>query len=101
MNLESFLDTTFNIKKVKKSTYQILVVPNITKQKELQKDSFVLVMSNVIKELNKKRSDLFFHMPMPSFCKQLDFPNVKQHIFTTPIFPNSMRSHYNFFFWNQ
>ena len=77
MNLESFLDTTFNIKKVKKSTYQILVVPNITKQKELQKDSFVLVMSNVIKELNKKRSDLFFHMPMPSFCKQLDFPNVK------------------------
>jgi len=83
----------------KENIYQILVIPNITRQRELSKDSYVLVMSNVIKELNKKRKDLFFHMPMPSHCKEFDFPNVKQYIFTTPTFPNSMRSHYDFYFW--
>ena len=94
------LDKFFNKQPLgKENIYQILVVPNITKQRELSKDSYVLVMSNVIKELNKKRKDLFFHMPMPSHCKEFDFPNVKQYIFNTPTFPNSMRSHYDFYFW--
>jgi len=94
------LDKFLNDKPLgKENVYQILVVPNITKQKELSKDSYVLVMSNVIKELNKKRKDLFFHMPMPSYCKEFDFPNVKQYIFNTPTFPNSMRSHYDYYFW--
>ena len=53
------LDKFFNKQPLgKENIYQILVVPNITKQRELSKDSYVLVMSNVIKELNKKRKDL-------------------------------------------
>ena len=98
MSLYNLL-TEKKITDIKHSTYQILVIPNITRQKELEKDSFVLVMSNVIKELNEKRNDLFFHIPMPSFCSALDFSNVKQHIITMPTFPNSMRSHYDFYFW--
>lgn len=101
MSLDNFLQPEKITKLINKSTYQILVVPNITRQKELEKDSFVLVMSNVIKELNKKRSDLFFHIPMPSFCNAFDFSNVKQYVYEMPTFPNSMRSHYNFYFWKK
>ena len=34
--------------------YKILVYPNITYQKDLEKDSYVVVLHNVIKELNIK-----------------------------------------------
>ena len=75
--------------------------PNITSQNNLDKDSYVLVMHNVIKELNKIRDDLFFHLPITKFCKQLDFGNTKQYIFKMPSFPNSMRAHYDFYQWNE
>ena len=33
--------------------YKVLVYPNITYMKDLEKDSYVVVLRNVIKELNK------------------------------------------------
>ena len=99
--LEQFFEDTKELSSVNKNTYQILCVPNITSQNNLDKDSYVLVMHNVIKELNKIRDDLFFHLPITKFCKQLDFGNTKQYIFKMPSFPNSMRAHYDFYQWNE
>ena len=99
--LEQFFEDTKDLSSVNKNTYQILCVPNITSQNNLDKDSYVLVMHNVIKELNKIRDDLFFHLPITKFCKQLDFGNTKQYIFKMHSFPNSMRAHYDFYQWNE
>ena len=99
--LEQFLENDIDLSTIKKSTYQILCVPNITRQTNLNQDSYVLVMENVIKELNKIRSDLFFHIPITKFCSRLDFPNTKQYIFKMPSFPNAMRAHYDFYQWNK
>ena len=50
MNLNNFIDT----KDVDKEYgYNILVYPNITYQKDLEKDSYVVVLGNIIRELNK------------------------------------------------
>ena len=73
MSLEQFLEDDIDLSKINKSTYQILVAPNITSASNLEKDSYVLVMENVIRELNKIRDDLFFHVPLTEYCKRLDF----------------------------
>ena len=96
-----FLDNDIDLSKVDKSTYQVLVAPNITSASNLEKDSYVLVMENVIRELNKIRDDLFFHLPLTKYCKRLDFYNTKQYIIKLPSFPNEMRAHYDFFQWNE
>ena len=99
--LEQFYENNIDLTSIKKSTYQILCVPNITRQTNLNQDSYVLVMENVIKELNKIRNDLFFHIPITEFCSRLDFTNTKQYIFKIPSFPNAMRAHYDFYQWNK
>ena len=66
--LEQFFETDVDLSSINKSTYQVLCVPNITSQAALDKDSYVLVMENIIKELNKIRDDLFFHIPITEFC---------------------------------
>ena len=101
MSLEQFLEDDVDLSKINKSTYQILVAPNITSASNLEKDSYVLVMENVIRELNKIRDDLFFHLPLTEYCKRLDFSNTKQYIIKIPSFPNAMRAHYDFFQWNE
>ena len=99
--LEQFFENDVDLSFIDKSTYQILCMPNITNSRNLSADSYVLVMENIIKELNKARNDLFFHLPITEFCPQLDFPNTKQYIFKIPSFPNAMRSSYNFYQWNE
>ena len=99
--LEQFFENDVDLSSIGKSTYQVLCVPNITSQAALDKDSYVLVMENVIKELNKIRDDLFFHIPITKYTKRLDFDNTKQYIFKMPAFPNSMRGHYSFYQWNE
>ena len=101
MSLQQFLDNDVDLSKVNKSTYQILVAPNVTCASNLDKDSYVLVMENVIKSLNKIRDDLFFHIPITSYTRRLDFENTQQHIIKIPSFPNTMRCHYDVFTWNQ
>ena len=40
----------------KEYKYKVLVYPNITFQKDLEKDSYVVVLGNIIKEMNKIRT---------------------------------------------
>ncbi len=74
---------------------RVLIYPNITYQKDLEKDSYVVVLSNIIKELNKIRKDLEFVILSPSIIKSLQFPNTTQLILELPTYPNQMRLHFD------
>ena len=64
----AYIDKTYD--------YKILVYPNITFQKDLEKDSYVVVLGNIIKELNKVRDDLFFTIISPTHIQSLEFDNT-------------------------
>ena len=97
MNLTSFLADDLKLRK----TVRILVYPNITLLKDLRKDSYIQVITNMVIELNKIRDDLFFHMILPCYMECLDFPNVKQLYMKFPSYPPTMRSHFNVFEFKQ
>ncbi len=90
MTLTKFLrDTQYE------KTIRILVYPNITYSKDLTKDSYIQVITNMITELNKIRSDLYFYLILPEFLEMLDFPNTHQYIMEYPTYPPTMRSHFD------
>lgn len=93
MNLTSFLNDGIDRKK----TIRILVYPNITFSKDLTKDSYVQVITNMIAELNNIRDDLFFYLVLPEYLECLDFPNTKQYFIKVPTYPPTMRSHFDVF----
>jgi len=91
MNIFQFTDVEDNDKEYK---YKILVYPNITFQKDLEKDSYVVVLGNIIRELNKIRDDLFFTIVSPSHINSLEFDNTEQMIIgdlAKIAYPNFMR----------
>jgi len=93
MNLNNFID----IKDTDKEYgYNILVYPNITYQKDLEKDSYVVVLCNIIKELNKIRDDIYWTIISPKQIDSLDFDNTEQIILPLPSYPNAMRTHFDF-----
>jgi len=59
---------------------KVLVIPNITNSSNIEKDSFVDVIHNHIKGLDKY-GEYFWHIVMPTgkVSKKLNLPNVKQH----------------------
>ena len=76
--------------------YKILVYPNITYQKDLEKDSYVIVLTNIIKELNKIRNDIHWTIISPAHIHSLDFYNTEQILVPMPSYPNAMRTHFDF-----
>ena len=95
MNIYDYIDTEDNDKEYK---YKVLVYPNITYQKDLEKDSFVVVLGNIIKELNKIRQDLHFTIIMPELVTSLVFENTEQLALKNAFleYPNSMRMAFPF-----
>jgi glycosyltransferase involved in cell wall biosynthesis len=93
MSLNKFIDVTDNDKEY---GYNILVYPNITYQKDLEKDSYVVVLGNIIRELNKIRDDLYWTILSPRQIASLDFDNTEQIILPLPSYPNAMRTHFDF-----
>ena len=75
--LEQFFENTKNLSSVNKNTYQILCVPNITRQSNLNQDSYVLVMENVIKELNKIRDE---RENVKGYLSQLDNTDIDDNM---------------------
>ena len=92
MNIFNFTKQKDNDKEYK---YKILVYPNITYMKDLEKDSYVVVLRNVIKELNKVRDDIHWTILSPYEVKSLIFPNTTQLPIELPSYPNAMRTHFN------
>ena len=79
----------------KEYQYKVLVYPNITFMRDLEKDSYVVVLKNVIEELNKVRDDIHWTILSPYEVKSLIFPNTMQIPINLPSYPNAMRTHFN------
>jgi hypothetical protein len=73
----------------------ILVYPNITFQKNLNKDSYVIVLRKVIEYLNTKKEKILWTIISPKFIEILDFDNTRQIIYEMPTYPNLMRCHFD------
>ena len=85
---------------IKKDCYQVLVVPNITYQKDIDKASFVKFFSDLVRELNKTRDDLIWHVPLTAYSRLLNIPNVVQYTnLRLPTYPNSMRGYFDHRAW--
>ena len=93
MNINKFTHTKDYDKEYQ---YNILVYPNITYQKDLEKDSYVVVLCNIIRELNKIRDDIHWTILSPIQIDSLDFDNTEQIILSLPSYPNAMRTHFDF-----
>ena len=74
---------------------RILVYPNITFQRDLEKDSYIQVIRNQICLLNDLRNDLWFYLVLPKEVESLRFSNVSQLIYRLPTYLPTMRSHFN------
>ena len=103
MSIYKFSDSKYDDKEYK---YKVLVYPNITYLKDLEKDSYVVVLGNIIKELNKIRDDLYFSIITPAFVNSLNFKNSEQLVIREfngqkyydayRNYPNSMRMDFPF-----
>lgn len=73
--------------------HKILVWPNWTFQKNLNADSFTIVIRNVIPHLPK---DIHWTIPVPYNVSLLnEFDNVEQVVYDFPSYPNTMRCDFN------
>jgi hypothetical protein len=68
-----------------KNSRKVLVIPNITNSSNIEKDSFIDVLYNHIKGL-EKYGEYFWHVLIPkgNVTKKLNLPNVKQHQIDIP-----------------
>ena len=81
--------------------YKFFVYPNITYMRDLEKDSYVVVLRNVIREMNKIRDDIHWTILSPmklanNQIKSLHFPNTTQLKIEFPSYPNAMRTHFDY-----
>ena len=74
-----------------RKTIRILVYPNITFLKDLEKDSYIQVIKKQIKLLNEIRDDLWFYLILPKPVPSLTFPNVTQYYTNFETHPPTMR----------
>lgn len=92
MSIYQFTDSKDANKEYK---YRVLVYPNITYQKDLEKDSYVVVLGNIIKELSEIRDDIHWTIFSPEYIESLNFPNTEQLMLPLPTYPNAMRLHFD------
>ena len=88
-----FFEDTEDSKEYK---YKILVYPNITFQANLEQDSFVVVIGNIIKNLREIRDDIHWTLILPKAVPSLQLDNTEQIYYQYPSYPNSMRCHFDF-----
>ena len=90
MNLENYDEQVKSTK-----TVRILVYPNITFGKDLEKDSYIQVIKKQITLLNQIRNDLWFYLILPKEVPSLAFDNTTQLLLDLPKHPPTMRAHFN------
>jgi hypothetical protein len=81
----------------KEYNYKILLYPNITYSQDLEKDSYIVVASNIIKYFRTVRPDIYWYALVPDYVKSFEYDNVNQIIYNLPSYPNSMRCHFDVF----
>ena len=77
--------------------YRCLVYPNITFQKDFTKDSYYIIMSNILKYLTELRPDIHFTVLTPEIMPGFQYENTEQVIYKQPTYPNEMRQHFDTF----
>jgi hypothetical protein len=85
----------FYAEKPYQKTIRILVYPNITWQRDLEQDSYVQVLKNMIRETQNE--PFFWHIISPNHITGLSFDNTEQLILPVPTYPPTMRSHFDVF----
>jgi len=85
----------YDIEEEMEYKYKVLIYPNITFQKEFTKDSFYVIMSNILKHLTKLRPDTHFTILTPKEMPGFMYDNVEQVIYDLPTYPNTMRCHFD------
>lgn len=79
----------------KEYKYKCLIYPNITFQKDFSKDSFYIIMSNILKYLTKHRPDIHFTILTPEVMPGFQYENTEQVLYKQPTYPNEMRQHFD------
>jgi hypothetical protein len=74
--------------------YKVLIYGNYTYRDNLEADSLVIVLRNVIPFLSK-RYNVHFTILVPEVIKSLSFANVDQIIWKLPTYINTMRTHFD------
>ena len=70
--------------KNKEYKYNCLVYPNITYQKDFYKDSYYIIMSNILKHLTDLRKDIHFTILTPEIMPGFTFENSVRHFGSEP-----------------
>ena len=84
-----------DIDETKEYKYRCLVYPNITFQKDFTKDSYYIIMSNILKYLTALRSDIHFSVLTPEIMPGFQYDNTEQILYKQPTYPNEMRQHFD------
>ena len=92
MNIFSFSEDKDSSKPYQ---YKVLIYPNITWAKDLNKDSFVVVTNNIIKNLEKIRNDIHWTILLPESLACFNQDNIDQVVYKVPTYPNQMRCHFD------
>ena len=92
MSIYKFTGSKDNTKEYK---YKVLVYPNITYQKDFTKDSYYIIMSNILKYLTALRKDIHFTVLTPEIMPGFQYENTEQVIYKQPTYPNEMRQHFD------
>lgn len=88
----SFFEDTDDQKEYK---YRCLVYPNVTFSKDFDKDSYCIIMGNILKNLVVLRDDIHFTCLLPEKHKSFILPNTDIVLYEQPSFPNAMRCHFD------
>lgn len=84
-----------DIDEAKEYKYKCLVYPNITFQKDFTKDSYYIIMSNILKYLTALRGDIHFTVLTPEIMPGFQYENTEQVLYKQPTYPNEMRQHFD------
>jgi len=84
-----------DIDETKEYKYRCLVYPNITFQKDFTKDSYYIIMSNILKYLTALRGDIHFTVLTPEIMPGFQYENTEQVLYKQPTYPNEMRQHFD------
>lgn len=76
---------------------RVLLYPNITYQRALSKDSYVQVATKMVRELGPE--GLWWYVPLTERLPVFEMPNVTQWEVPLPTYPNTMRVHFDAFWW--
>ena len=72
--------------------YNCLIYPNVTLASDFKKDSFYIIMNNIIRRLTSLRPDIYFTILVPEICPEFTkIENLYQIVYKQPSYPNEMR----------